>query len=213
MSPATAAKAPIAAQSLTAEDTLQRKQRHKSVVSGGRPTATARKSEAVDTIFTRCGSHIFDIYEGCIASGICVIDARRAPVAAHATDGYARHMGKPGLRGDCGGARMHERRHPHCERVSPREPNLAFRWAGRIATTKSRSNHRLAFLGHRDRRGPARARRTFFEPSSGSTGVGRRSARIRGVGGGAPEGRRVAHGSRASTGGARNEDLEVGRRN
>jgi acetolactate synthase I/II/III large subunit len=96
MSPATAAKAQIAAQSLTADDTLQRKQRHESVVWGGRLVATARKSEAVDTIFTLCGSHVIDIYDGCIDADIRVIDVRHEPVAAHAADGYARHRRKLG---------------------------------------------------------------------------------------------------------------------
>jgi hypothetical protein len=62
IAPTTAARAQIAAQSLTAEDTLQRKQRHESVVSGGRLVATALKGEGVDPIFTLCGSFIIDFY-------------------------------------------------------------------------------------------------------------------------------------------------------
>ena len=47
-------------------------------------------------IFTLCGGHIIDIYDGCIDEGIKVIDVRHEQVAAHAADGYARVTGKPG---------------------------------------------------------------------------------------------------------------------
>jgi acetolactate synthase-1/2/3 large subunit len=96
MSSATAAKTQIAAQSLTAEDTLQRKQRDAGIVSGGRLVAMALKNEGVDTIFTLCGGHIIDIYDGCIDEGIRIVDVRHEQVAAHAADGYARQTGKLG---------------------------------------------------------------------------------------------------------------------
>jgi acetolactate synthase-1/2/3 large subunit len=96
MSPATAAKMQIAAQSLTAEDTLQQKQRDAGIVSGGRLVAMALKNEGIDTIFTLCGGHIIDIYDGCIDEGIRIIDVRHEQVAAHAADGYARQTGKLG---------------------------------------------------------------------------------------------------------------------
>jgi acetolactate synthase-1/2/3 large subunit len=96
MSPATAAKMQIAAQSLTAEDTLQQKQRDAGMVSGGRLVAMALKNEGIDTIFTLCGGHIIDIYDGCIDEGIRIIDVRHEQVAAHAADGYARQTGKLG---------------------------------------------------------------------------------------------------------------------
>ncbi|MDB5399406.1 MAG: Thiamine pyrophosphate-requiring enzyme, partial [Rhodopila sp.] len=96
MSTTTAAKVQIAAQSLTAEDTLQQKQRDEGVVSGGRLVAMALKNEGVDTIFTLCGGHIIDIYDGCIDEGIRIVDVRHEQVAAHAADGYARQTGKLG---------------------------------------------------------------------------------------------------------------------
>jgi len=37
--------------------------------------AKALKSEGVDTIFTLCGGHIIDIYDGCVDEGIRIIDA------------------------------------------------------------------------------------------------------------------------------------------
>ena len=47
-------------------------------------------------IFTLCGGHIIDIYDGCVDEGIAVVDVRHEQVAAHAADGYARVTGKPG---------------------------------------------------------------------------------------------------------------------
>lgn len=80
----------------TAEDTLKRKSRDPGVISGGRLVARALRNEGVDTIFTLCGGHIIDIYDGCIDEGIRVIDVRHEQVAAHAADGYARQTGKLG---------------------------------------------------------------------------------------------------------------------
>jgi thiamine pyrophosphate-dependent acetolactate synthase large subunit-like protein len=82
--------------STTAEDTLQRKSRDASVISGGHLVAKALKNEGVDTIFTLCGGHIIDIYDGCVDEGIRIIDVRHEQVAAHAADGYARQTGKLG---------------------------------------------------------------------------------------------------------------------
>lgn len=65
-------------------------------VSGGHLVAKALKAEGVDTIFTLCGGHIIDIYDGCVDEGISVIDVRHEQVAAHAADGYARITGTPG---------------------------------------------------------------------------------------------------------------------
>jgi acetolactate synthase-1/2/3 large subunit len=66
------------------------------MVSGGHLVAKALKAEGVDTIFTLCGGHIIDIYDGCVDEGILVIDVRHEQVAAHAADGYARITGRPG---------------------------------------------------------------------------------------------------------------------
>src|SRR5438128_272571 len=80
----------------TAEDTLKQKTRDANVVSGGHLVAKALKNEGVDTIFTLCGGHIIDIYDGCVDEGIRIIDVRHEQVAAHAADGYARQTGKLG---------------------------------------------------------------------------------------------------------------------
>ena len=80
----------------TAEDTLAAKSRDHSVVSGGHLVASALRNEGVDTIFTLCGGHVIDIYDGCIDHGIRVVDVRHEQVAAHAADGYARQTGRLG---------------------------------------------------------------------------------------------------------------------
>ena len=66
-------------------------------ISGGHLVARALKNEGVDVIFTLCGGHIIDIYDGCVDEGIDIIDVRHEQVAAHAADGYARMTGRPGV--------------------------------------------------------------------------------------------------------------------
>jgi acetolactate synthase-1/2/3 large subunit len=66
-------------------------------ISGGHLVAKALTAEGVDVIFTLCGGHIIDIYDGCVDEGIDVVDVRHEQVAAHAADGYARITGKPGV--------------------------------------------------------------------------------------------------------------------
>jgi acetolactate synthase-1/2/3 large subunit len=83
--------------STTAEDTLKQKSRDENVISGGHLVARALKNEGVDTIFTLCGGHIIDIYDGCVDEGIRIIDVRHEQVAAHAADGYGRQTGKLGV--------------------------------------------------------------------------------------------------------------------
>jgi acetolactate synthase-1/2/3 large subunit len=82
--------------STTAEDTLAKKSQQADVVSGGHLVAAALKNEGIDTIFTLCGGHIIDIYDGCIDNDIRIIDVRHEQVAAHAADGYARQTGRLG---------------------------------------------------------------------------------------------------------------------
>src|ERR1700736_5244469 len=65
-------------------------------ISGGHLVAKALKNEGIEVIFTLCGGHIIDIYDGCQDEGIKIIDVRHEQVAAHAADGYARVTGRPG---------------------------------------------------------------------------------------------------------------------
>jgi acetolactate synthase I/II/III large subunit len=67
-----------------------------TTISGGHLVAKALKAEGIDVIFTLCGGHIIDIYDGCVDEGIKVLDVRHEQVAAHAADGYARVTGRPG---------------------------------------------------------------------------------------------------------------------
>src|SRR6201986_3396253 len=82
--------------STTAEDTLQKKSRDAGVASGGHLVAKGLKNEGADTIFTLCGGHIIDIYDGGVDEGIRIIDVRQGQFAAHAADGYARQTRKLG---------------------------------------------------------------------------------------------------------------------
>lgn len=66
------------------------------LISGGHLVAKALKAEGVERVYTLCGGHIIDIYDGCVDEGIDVVDVRHEQVAAHAADGYARITGKPG---------------------------------------------------------------------------------------------------------------------
>ncbi len=66
------------------------------IFSGGHLVAKALRNEGVDVIFTFCGGHIIDIYDGCLDEGIKIVDVRHERVAVHAADGYARQTGKPG---------------------------------------------------------------------------------------------------------------------
>ena len=80
----------------TATDTRSKKNKTDGVISGGHLVARALQAEGVDTIFTLCGGHIIDIYDGCLDEGIRIIDVRHEQTAAHAADGYARQTGKLG---------------------------------------------------------------------------------------------------------------------
>ena len=71
-------------------------QAESQTISGGHLVAKALRAEGIDVIFTLCGGHIIDIYDGCIDEGIKGVDVRHEQVAAHAADGYARVTGKPG---------------------------------------------------------------------------------------------------------------------
>ncbi len=81
---------------VTATDTLAKKDKTGKSISGGRLVAKGLKNEGVDTIFTLCGGHIIDIYDGCLDEGIRIVDVRHEQVAAHAADGYARQTGRLG---------------------------------------------------------------------------------------------------------------------
>jgi len=68
-----------------------------AMVHGGRLVAKALAKEGVSHLFTLCGGHIQNIYDGCLDEGIRVIDTRHEQTAGHAAEGWARATGKPGV--------------------------------------------------------------------------------------------------------------------
>src|SRR5262245_25504279 len=65
-------------------------------ITGGHLVARALKAEGVEAIFTLCGGHIMDIYDGCVEAGIRIIDLRHEQSAGHAADAWTRLTGVPG---------------------------------------------------------------------------------------------------------------------
>lgn len=66
-------------------------------ITGGRMVARVLKQEGVKTVFTLCGGHVMDIYNGCLDEGIRIIDVRHEQSAAHAADAWTRLTGVPGV--------------------------------------------------------------------------------------------------------------------
>jgi acetolactate synthase-1/2/3 large subunit len=66
-------------------------------LTGGQLVARALKQEGVQAIFTLCGGHIIDIYNGCLDEGIQIIDVRHEQTAAHAADAWTRLTGITGV--------------------------------------------------------------------------------------------------------------------
>jgi acetolactate synthase-1/2/3 large subunit len=64
--------------------------------TGGHLVARALEAEDVEAIFTLCGGHIIDVYDGCTDAGIRIIDVRHEQAAAHAADAWTRLTGVPG---------------------------------------------------------------------------------------------------------------------
>jgi acetolactate synthase-1/2/3 large subunit len=59
-------------------------------LTGGELVAKTLKEAGVGHVFTLCGGHILPIFDGCLTSGIGIIDVRHEQAAAHAADAYAR---------------------------------------------------------------------------------------------------------------------------
>ena len=57
---------------------------------GGELVARTLAAQGVSTIYTLCGGHVVQIYDGCVNHGIAVIDTRHEQAAAHAADAHAR---------------------------------------------------------------------------------------------------------------------------
>src|SRR6187431_817462 len=68
-----------------------------AMVHGGRLVAQALKRHGTTHVFTLCGGHIQNIYDGCLDEEIRVVDVRHEQTAGHAADGWARVTGVPGV--------------------------------------------------------------------------------------------------------------------
>ncbi|SPF37869.1 Thiamine pyrophosphate enzyme TPP binding domain protein [Syntrophobacter sp. SbD1] len=66
-------------------------------ITGGQLVAKFANAEGIGAIFTLCGGHVMDIYNGCAEEGIKIIDVRHEQTAAHAADAWTRLTGFPGL--------------------------------------------------------------------------------------------------------------------
>lgn len=67
------------------------------MVPGGVVVARALAEQGVTHLFTLCGGHIQNIYDGCLDNGIRVVDVRHEQSAGHAADAWARVTGTPGV--------------------------------------------------------------------------------------------------------------------
>jgi acetolactate synthase-1/2/3 large subunit len=67
-----------------------------TTITGGHLVARALRAEGIEAIFTLCGGHIMDIYDGCVDAGIRIVDVRHEQAAAHAADAWTRLTGIPG---------------------------------------------------------------------------------------------------------------------
>ena len=105
-------------------------------ISGGHLVAKALKAEGIDTIFTLCGGHIIDIYDGCIDEASRSSMCARA-VAAHAAERIRARDGPARLRGrHCRTAHRRGHRRRECARaespmllIGARERSTSTRWA------------------------------------------------------------------------------------
>ncbi|MFZ2448785.1 MAG: thiamine pyrophosphate-binding protein [Syntrophobacteraceae bacterium] len=68
-----------------------------ATVTGGQLVARFLKNEGVEAVFTLCGGHVMDIYNGCVDEGIRIIDVRHEQTAAHAADAWTRLTGVCGV--------------------------------------------------------------------------------------------------------------------
>jgi acetolactate synthase-1/2/3 large subunit len=66
-------------------------------IDGGDLVARTLKQEGIECIFTLCGGHVMNIYNGCLDQGIRVVDVRHEQAAGHAAEGWSRITRRPGV--------------------------------------------------------------------------------------------------------------------
>src|SRR5437868_4329109 len=57
---------------------------------GGRLAAETLRRHDVDTLFTLSGGHLFPLYDGCVKTGIRLVDTRHEQTATFAAEGWAK---------------------------------------------------------------------------------------------------------------------------
>ena len=63
---------------------------------GGRLAAETLRRHGVDTLFTLSGGHLFPLYDGCVKTGITLVDTRHEQTATFAAEGWAKVTRRPG---------------------------------------------------------------------------------------------------------------------
>ncbi|HKA94015.1 MAG TPA: acetolactate synthase, partial [Acidimicrobiia bacterium] len=63
---------------------------------GGRLAAETLRRHDVDTLFTLSGGHLFPLYDGCVKTGIRLVDTRHEQTATFAAEGWAKVTRRPG---------------------------------------------------------------------------------------------------------------------
>jgi acetolactate synthase I/II/III large subunit len=63
---------------------------------GGRLAAETLRRHGVDTLFTLSGGHLFPLYDGCVKTGIRLVDTRHEQTATFAAEGWAKVTRTPG---------------------------------------------------------------------------------------------------------------------
>jgi acetolactate synthase I/II/III large subunit len=64
---------------------------------GGRLAAETLRRHDVDTMFTLSGGHLFPLYDGCVKTGIRLVDTRHEQTATFAAEGWAKVTRRPGV--------------------------------------------------------------------------------------------------------------------
>jgi thiamine pyrophosphate-dependent acetolactate synthase large subunit-like protein len=64
---------------------------------GGRLAAEMLCRHDVDTLFTLSGGHLFPLYDGCVKTGIRLVDTRHEQTATFAAEGWAKVTRRPGV--------------------------------------------------------------------------------------------------------------------
>jgi thiamine pyrophosphate-dependent acetolactate synthase large subunit-like protein len=62
---------------------------------GGRLAAETLRRHDVDTLFTLSGGHLFPLYDGCVKTGIRLVDTRHEQTATFAAEGWAKVTRRP----------------------------------------------------------------------------------------------------------------------